>query len=99
MQPIKSILFLAFPNAGEQDLLVPWELFRALAWEMSQRGEKLDVVLGSFDDGLVQTQMGTAVQPQKKITAADRFDLVYVPGGIGAGAQSKNETVLQFLRD
>jgi transcriptional regulator GlxA family with amidase domain len=98
MESIKSILVLAYPNAGEQDLLVPWELFKALAWDMAQRGEKLEVVLGSFDAGLVATQMGTKIQPEKHITPTDRFDLVYVPGGIGAGAQSKNETLLAFLR-
>jgi hypothetical protein len=34
MNSISSILFLAFPNVGEQDLLVPWELFRAVAWKI-----------------------------------------------------------------
>ena len=95
---IKSVLFLAFPNVGEQDLLVPWELFKALAWEKAQRGEQLDVVLGSFDDGLVNTHMGTAIKPDRKILPTDRFDLVYVPGGVGAGAQGSNETLLGFLR-
>jgi putative intracellular protease/amidase len=95
---IKSVLFLAFPNVGEQDLLVPWELFRAVAWDKAQRGEKLEVVLGSFDDGLVSTHMGTAIKPDRKILPTDRFDMVFVPGGIGAGAQSQNETLLEFLR-
>src|SRR5262245_4890334 len=98
MLKIRSVLFLAFPQVGEQDLLAPFELFRALAWDMSQRGETLDVVLGSFDDGPVATQMGTSVMPTRKIDPADRFDLVYVPGGIGAGAQSKNPLLLDFLR-
>jgi putative intracellular protease/amidase len=98
MNPIRSVLFLAFPNVGEQDLLVPWELFRALAWSKAQAGEKLEVVLGSFDDGPVATHMGTVVTPDRKISSTDRFDLVYVPGGIGGGAQSGNETLLAFLR-
>lgn len=98
MNTIKSVLFLAFPNVGEQDLLVPWELFRAVAWDKAQRGEALDVVLGSFEDGLVSTHMGTAIKPDRKILPTDRFDLVYVPGGVGAGAQSQNETLLAFLR-
>lgn len=98
MSSINSILFLAFPNVGEQDLLVPWELFRALAWSMSQSGQKLEVRLGSFDDGPVPTHMGTTVQPERKITASDRFDVIFVPGGVGAGAQTKNETLLEFVR-
>jgi putative intracellular protease/amidase len=98
MNTIKSVLFLAFPNVGEQDLLVPWELFRAVAWDKAQRGEKLDVVLGSFDDGPLTTHMGTTITPDRKILPTDRFDMVYVPGGVGAGAQTANETLLAFLR-
>src|SRR5262245_9343356 len=98
MQPIRSVLILAFPQVGEQDLLVPFELMRALAWDMGQRGQTLDVVLGSFEDRPVATQMGTSVMPTRRIDPAERFDLVYVPGGIGAGAQTKNETLLAFLR-
>jgi len=37
MKTIQSILVLAYPNAGEQDLLIPWERFKALAWRMTQR--------------------------------------------------------------
>jgi cyclohexyl-isocyanide hydratase len=95
---IKSVLFLAFPNVGEQDLLVPWELFKAVAWEKAQAGEQLEVLLGSFEDGLVATHMGTAIKPDRKILPTDRFDLVYVPGGVGAGAQSQNPVLLEFLR-
>ena len=98
MNSIQSMLFLAFPNVGEQDLLVPWELFRALAWDMASRGEKLEVILGSFEEGLVSTHMGTAVQPERQITEADRFDFILIPGGVGAGAQTKNETLLRFVR-
>lgn len=98
MQTIKTIAILAFNNVGEQDMLVPWELFRALAWDMNQRGQKLDVVLGSFEDGPVVAQMGTGILPTRKLVASDRFDLVYIPGGIGAGAQSQNPQVLEFLR-
>ena len=98
MKTIQSILVLAYPNAGEQDLLIPWELFKALAWSMASRSHKLEVVLGSFDGGSVATQMGTRVQTDRKINPSDRFDLVYVPGGIGAGVQSLNQTLFDFLR-
>src|SRR5262245_16189620 len=98
MNTIKSVLFVAFPSVGEQDLLTPWELFRAIAWQKAQSGEQLEVVLGSFEDGLVTTQMGTAIRPDRKILPTERFDLVYVPGGVGAGEQSKNAQLLAFLR-
>jgi len=98
MKAIHSILVLAYLRAGEQNLLIPWELFKALAWTMASRGDKLEVVLGSFEGGSVAMQMGTSVQTDRKIDASDRFDLVYVPGGIGAGALSLNPTLLDFLR-
>ena len=81
---VRSILFLVFPDVGEQDLIAPWERLRSVAW--NQRGETLDVLLGSFDPGPIPTQMGTTIQPAITVTSSDRFDMVYVPGGIGAGA-------------
>src|SRR5689334_1429569 len=96
-QNIKSVLFLAFPNVGEQDMLAPWEVFRSLAWAMSMSGEKLDVTLGSFEGGIITTHMGAQIVTQK-INPTDRYDLVYVPGGIGAGEASLNETITEFVK-
>ena len=98
MNDIRSILFLAFPNAGEQDLLAPWELLKSMAWSLGARGQGLEVTLASFEGGVVTTQMGAKVQMDRKLEASDRFDLVYVPGGIGAGQLSQNAEVLEFLR-
>jgi transcriptional regulator GlxA family with amidase domain len=95
---IKSVLFLAYPNVGEQDMLTPWEMFRSLAWTMSQQGERLDVTLGSFEGGTITTHMGANIASERTIRPTDRFDLVYVPGGIGAGEASINDTVVDFVR-
>ena len=40
MSSIRPVLFLAFPNVGEQDLLVPWELLRAVAGTCSGTSTK-----------------------------------------------------------
>lgn len=98
MQPIQSIAFVAFPQVGEQDLLVPWELFRALSWSLAQQGRKLDVVLASFEEGPIATHMGTTVMPERVLKDSDRFDMVYIPGGVGGGAQSKNPQMLQWVQ-
>lgn len=98
MTHIRNILFLAFANAGEQDLLAPWELFKSVAWSLAARGETLEVSLGSFQGGVVTTQMGAKLEMDRKLEPTDRFDLVYVPGGIGAGQLSLNSEVLEFLR-
>src|SRR5262245_38469211 len=66
--PIRSVLFLAFPNVGEQDLLAPWELLRAVAWGKSQRGESLEVALGAFEpSGSVTTQMGARLAVERQL--------------------------------
>lgn len=98
MNTLRSILFLAFPNVGEQDLLAPWELLKSVAWSMSAEGEKLDVTLGSFEGGVVTTQMGAKLEMERAILLTDRFDMVYVPGGIGAGKLSEDPRALDFLR-
>jgi putative intracellular protease/amidase len=98
MSNIRSVLFLAFPNAGEQDLLAPWELFKSVSWSLGAGGEMLEVTLGSFAGGVVTTQMGAKLAMERKVVASDRYDLVYVPGGIGAGLLSQDAEVLEFLR-
>src|SRR5262249_53847921 len=100
MTKIQSILFLAFPSVGEQDLLAPWELLRMVAWGKSRRGEILEVTLGTFEQSdVVTTQMDAKLTVDRRLSPTDRFDLVYVPGGIGAGARTQDPVVLQFLRD
>lgn len=98
MKTPQSILFLAFPNVGEQDLFAAWELMRAVAVGLSYQNQRLDVEIGSFESGLLSTHMGARVESQRTITTADRFDVLYVPGGIGAGAASKDPRVLELVR-
>ncbi|KQW50978.1 hypothetical protein ASC77_25325 [Nocardioides sp. Root1257] len=96
---IKTILFLAFPNVGEQDLLAPWELLRGLSYDLARDGEdQLDITLGNFDGGVVTTHMGAQLQLDRTLTAEDRFDLLYVPGGIGGGEAAQDERVLDLIR-
>lgn len=98
MTTVKSIMILGYSNVGEQDLFAAWELLRALAWGMSQQGQALDVSIGSFEGGTIKTHMGSEVVSQRALTPSDRFDVLYVPGGIGAGEASKNEVILDFIR-
>jgi putative intracellular protease/amidase len=83
---------------SEQDLLAAWELFRSLAWTMSRHDKRLDVTLGSFEGGTITTHMGAKLESERTINPGDRFDLLYIPGGIGAGAASTNDTILEFVR-
>jgi transcriptional regulator GlxA family with amidase domain len=100
MSDINSILLVAFPNIGEQDLLAPWELLKSLAWALSEQGRTLEVTLGALQDATtISTHTGLTIQGVRIVSPKDRFDVVYVPGGIGAGEQASNEELLQFLRD
>jgi putative intracellular protease/amidase len=98
MSGIKTIGFIGFESFGEQDLLAPWELLRSLAWSMGRQGESLEVTLGTFAGGTIATQMGARVESERRLVPTDRFDLLYVPGGMGAGTASKDQTVLDFVR-
>ncbi|WP_417312091.1 DJ-1/PfpI family protein [Ectopseudomonas khazarica] len=98
MSDITSIHFLTFPNVSEQDLLVPWELFRALAWGFAHEGRHLDVSIGGFESGPVATHMGTEIKTNQVLEADDRFDVLYVPGGLGGGAASSNPEILELVR-
>jgi transcriptional regulator GlxA family with amidase domain len=99
MNRIETALFLGFPDVGEQDLLAAWELFRSHAWSMNERGESLEVTLGSFTPGQITTHMGATLAIERRITPTDRFDLIYIPGGVGAAEAARNQTVLRFVRD
>jgi transcriptional regulator GlxA family with amidase domain len=95
---VRSIHFLTFKNVSEQDLLAAWELMRSLAWTLSYSGETLEVTLGGFDDEPIQTHMGATLVHQRLIQASDRFDVLYIPGGIGGGEASKDKRVLDLIR-
>jgi transcriptional regulator GlxA family with amidase domain len=99
MSRIKTALFLAFPNVGEQDLLAAWELLRSHAWSANERGQSLEVTLGSFTPGPITTHMGVTLATERQIAPTDRFDLIYVPGGVGAADAARDDTVLRFVRD
>ncbi len=95
---IKSIHFLTFPHVSEQDLLAAWELMRSLAWTLSHSGQQLEVTLGGFEEGLIHTHMGATLESQRVLSPEDRFDVLYIPGGLGGGAASKDQRILDLIR-
>ncbi|MCF6133144.1 DJ-1/PfpI family protein [Flavobacterium wongokense] len=95
---VKSIHFLTFPQVSEQDLLAAWELMRSLAWTLSFQGQELQVTFGGFDEGSIPTHMGATLEGQRVITASDRFDVLYIPGGIGGGVASKDKRILNLIQ-
>ena len=72
MPKIESILILGYPQCGEQDTLAPWEMFKSLAWKMSQANQTLSVELGTFEGGRVTMQMGAVIDVERKVTPQTR---------------------------
>jgi putative intracellular protease/amidase len=99
-KPIERIAVLAYPRCGEQDTLVPWEILKSLAWRLQEDDHRsLQVVLlGITPDRQVTMQMGANVSTEATATAADLYDLFFVPGGMGSGDASKNEQILDLVR-
>jgi putative intracellular protease/amidase len=107
MPDIRSIGVLGYDACSEQDTLTPLEIFRGAAMVLDQRLNilrlpgppvKLDVKLVSVTKGNVKMQMGTEVVPDVVLDDSQSYDLFFVPGGVGAGAMTRNEAVLQAIR-
>ena len=98
MPKIESILILGYPQCGEQDTLAPWEMFKSLAWKMSQANQTLSVELGTFEGGRVTMQMGAVIDVERKVTPQTRADVLYVPGGVGSGKASQDQRILDLIR-
>jgi putative intracellular protease/amidase len=42
--------------------------------------------------------MGATLALERRISPSDGFDLIYVPGGVGAADAARDDTVLRFVR-
>ena len=107
MADIRTIGVLAYENCSEQDTITPLEIFRGAAMALDQRLKilppdgpptKLDVKLVSVAKGNVRMQMGTEVVPDELLDDRQSFDIFFVPGGVGAGAMTRNDNVLAAIR-
>jgi transcriptional regulator GlxA family with amidase domain len=104
---IETIGVLSYPSCSEQDTITALEIFKGASLVLSQQlkplpttqpPKKLDVKLVGLNPGNVTMQMGTVVVPEATFTDEMTFDLLYVPGGVGSGAMTLNERVLQTIR-
>ena len=105
---IRSIGVLAYDKVSEQDCLTPLEIFKGAAlvmrgdispWERDSSPETLDVQLVSINRGVVTMQMGTQVIPDAELDDDTRFDILYIPGGVGSGEVAKDERILELIRN
>jgi putative intracellular protease/amidase len=104
---ISSIGILGYDKCSEQDTITPSEIFKGAAMVLSRqlnplniKGDpvKLDVKLLSLTSGNITMQMGTQVVPDAVLDATTLYDLLYIPGGVGSGAQGENPAMLDTIR-
>lgn len=102
MPEIKTVGVIAYPRCGEQDTLVPYEILRHTSMVLGQQkpARQLTVSLlrpRASDPELVEMQMGTRVMSDGAI-GDDLVDLLYIPGGMGSGAASQDQVLLDLVR-
>src|SRR5215471_14108153 len=107
MAEIKSIAVVGYQNVSEQDSITPLEIFRGAKlvlngtiapWKLSQPLRELDVQLVSVEPGNITMQTGTQVIPNAELGDDDLFDILYIPGGIGSGAMTQNQKVVDAIK-
>lgn len=100
MPDIRTIGVLAYHRCSESDTIIPWEILTGVAMHMDmQYGRKLDVKLVALEPGPVEMQMGARVEPQAVLRDGDLYDMLYVPGGNGSGVATKNQRVLDVIKN
>jgi putative intracellular protease/amidase len=106
MSAIKTIGILGYPDCSEQDTITPLEILKGAALVLGQQltplppsgpPQTLSVQLVSLSAGNIKMQMGTMVAPDA-VLDTQTFDLLYVPGGVGSGAMTQNQQVLDLVR-
>src|SRR3954452_1107386 len=107
MAGIATIGVLGYESCSEQDTITPLEILKGAAMVLERKlnplslpgdGAALDVKLVALEPGNVTMQMGTEVVPDAVLDDATLYDLLYVPGGVGAGPMSEDPTMLEVIR-
>jgi putative intracellular protease/amidase len=107
MTDINTIAVVGYESCSEQDTITPLEIFKGAAmvldgkinpWPLQTPKRDLSVKLVNLDDGNITMQMGTKVVPDARLGDNDLFDLLYVPGGVGSGAMTKDKRMTDLIR-
>ncbi|MEA2589933.1 MAG: hypothetical protein QOH66_2860, partial [Actinomycetota bacterium] len=96
---IRTVGVLAYHHCSETDTIVPWEILTGVAVYLDAMSKpKLEVKLVALEEGMVEMQMGSKVQPHAVLRDGDLYDVLYVPGGRGSGDATKNPRILDTIR-
>jgi len=106
-QQVKTIAVLGYDKCSEQDTITPLEIFRGAGMVLSGginpiplTGPKqtIDVKLLNTKPGNITMQMGTQVIADAEL-GDELYDLLYLPGGVGAGEITQDKKVLDAIRE
>ena len=107
MTDISTIAVVGYKSCSEQDTITPLEIFKGAAmvlagqinpWPLVTPKRDLSVKLVNLDDGEITMQMGTKVIPDATLGDNDLYDMLYVPGGVGSGAMTKDKRMTDLIR-
>jgi transcriptional regulator GlxA family with amidase domain len=107
MADIRTVGILGYESCSEQDTITPLEIFKGAAMVLGRNinpmnlpgdAVALDVKLVALKPGNVKMQMGTEVVPDAVLDGTTLYDLLYVPGGVGAGPMCEDATMLDVIR-
>jgi transcriptional regulator GlxA family with amidase domain len=107
MKQVDSIAILGYDKCSEQDTITPLEIFRGAAAVLSggltpmplnQPIRTVGVKLLNITSGNITMQMGTQVVPDGVLGDQDLYDVLYIPGGVGAGEITRDQRVLDAVR-
>jgi cyclohexyl-isocyanide hydratase len=92
---IKRIAFLVFPRLTLLDLVGAYDALRRIA-TMGVDPEVTHRIVGTAHEIVDET--GLAITPDAVYEDLDGFDLLYVPGGVGARPLMSDERLVAYLR-
>ncbi|MBI4271146.1 MAG: DJ-1/PfpI family protein, partial [Candidatus Rokubacteria bacterium] len=92
---MKRIAFLVFPRLTVLDLVGGYDALRRVA-TMSIDPEVTHRIVGTEPE--IEDETGLVVKPDGVYEDLARFDLLYVPGGLGARSLMDDARLLEYLR-
>lgn len=97
---MKTIGIFIFNDAEELDFVGPYEVFAMINTVLNYHGEPdaVRVILISEDGKDITGKKGMRVGAHAAIAEISSLDVICIPGGQGARAQIKNETVISWVQ-
>ncbi len=106
MSALQTAAVVGYDKCSEQDTITALEVLRGASmvlagkiapWHRDAPASSFDVKLMALVPGNITMQMGTQALADGVI-GDDLYDLLYIPGGIGSGTASLDESMIGLIR-